>query len=566
MENLTSLKTITKNSENNPNCFETLKDCENFPSVLGSPNRLGRFIKSKPNMNGRRKREFISDEKKDASYWEKRRKNNEAAKRSREKRRLNDMVLENRVIALNDENVRLKTELLQLKMRFGLISASSFGEKSQQIGERNSTATSKLESSSSVQCYASSYSSSSMMMINSDSSETEQTGHSKCHRQLLKYSPRGSLSDMSDGSSRDSPEPIRFEIKQEADRLEMDFAHGTDSQIMFNIHHHLASLPALNHNQQFSQELGAPYYSQQQPQDLHQESVTSISIIQPVSHSHRSVILYGSSSASYSMDDFIQPHDNDHAGQKECSSSPVCNSATESSESMAKDLERKTQNCPTNKLSEAVPREKCMYTFCHLPQQQLYDRENSPEQKEPVSQSHQYQPLLQTQSYLSAQDEEAPLLIYQGRPGIKPCNQTQSSSSRKDDSSCDGDLHSSDKEAATDEEESPASFSSDISNYYSQLSFVQQPASPLPTSQRCSQTQGEVKGTALPHKLRLKHRAMSTGSSGNCSGQESPTTPPSATPPLPQQLCLSFTCQCSKEDSQSAPCRHISGGGQEGEN
>uniref|UniRef100_A0A670Y0G0 BZIP domain-containing protein n=1 Tax=Pseudonaja textilis TaxID=8673 RepID=A0A670Y0G0_PSETE len=62
-----------------------------------------------------RKREFISDEKKDASYWEKRRKNNEAAKRSREKRRFNDLVLENKVLALNEENVRLKTELLQLK-------------------------------------------------------------------------------------------------------------------------------------------------------------------------------------------------------------------------------------------------------------------------------------------------------------------------------------------------------------------------------------------------------------------------------------------------------------------
>lgn len=52
----------------------------------------------------RRKREFIPDEKKDAMYWEKRRKNNEAAKRSREKRRLNDLVLENKLIALGEEN------------------------------------------------------------------------------------------------------------------------------------------------------------------------------------------------------------------------------------------------------------------------------------------------------------------------------------------------------------------------------------------------------------------------------------------------------------------------------
>ncbi|XP_061414115.1 uncharacterized protein LOC133346507 [Lethenteron reissneri] len=48
--------------------------------------------------SGRRKREFTPSEKKDASYWDKRRKNNEAAKRSREKRRLNDLVLETRVL------------------------------------------------------------------------------------------------------------------------------------------------------------------------------------------------------------------------------------------------------------------------------------------------------------------------------------------------------------------------------------------------------------------------------------------------------------------------------------
>ncbi|XP_069460239.1 nuclear factor interleukin-3-regulated protein-like [Ambystoma mexicanum] len=69
----------------------------------------------------RRKREFTPDEKKDDGYWDKRKKNNEAAKRSREKRRVNDVVLENRVIALLEENARLKAELLALKFRFGLV-------------------------------------------------------------------------------------------------------------------------------------------------------------------------------------------------------------------------------------------------------------------------------------------------------------------------------------------------------------------------------------------------------------------------------------------------------------
>ncbi|CAB1433880.1 unnamed protein product [Pleuronectes platessa] len=119
-------------------------------------------------MSCRRKREFISDEKKDASYWEKRRKNNEAAKRSREKRRLNDMVLENRVIALNEENVRLKTELLQLKLRFGIISTASYIEKSQQIGAGSTTGTGGSSSSPSNQYYSSGYSSGSQMMMTSD--------------------------------------------------------------------------------------------------------------------------------------------------------------------------------------------------------------------------------------------------------------------------------------------------------------------------------------------------------------------------------------------------------------
>ncbi|XP_056143501.1 nuclear factor, interleukin 3 regulated, member 6 [Lampris incognitus] len=69
----------------------------------------------------RRKREFIPHDKKDEGYWDKRRKNNEAAKRSREKRRVNDMVLENRVLALLEENARLRAELLALKFRFGLV-------------------------------------------------------------------------------------------------------------------------------------------------------------------------------------------------------------------------------------------------------------------------------------------------------------------------------------------------------------------------------------------------------------------------------------------------------------
>lgn len=88
-------------------------------SLLGRSSAVKR--KESPASSIRRKREFIPTDKKDDGYWDKRRKNNEAAKRSREKRRVNDMVLESRVLALLEENARLRAELLALKFRFGLV-------------------------------------------------------------------------------------------------------------------------------------------------------------------------------------------------------------------------------------------------------------------------------------------------------------------------------------------------------------------------------------------------------------------------------------------------------------
>lgn len=88
-------------------------------SLLGRPAAVKR--KESSAAAARRKREFIPQERKDESYWDKRKKNNEAAKRSREKRRVNDMVLESRVLALLEENARLRAELLALKFRFGLV-------------------------------------------------------------------------------------------------------------------------------------------------------------------------------------------------------------------------------------------------------------------------------------------------------------------------------------------------------------------------------------------------------------------------------------------------------------
>lgn len=63
----------------------------------------------------RRKREMVPPEKKDAAYMSKRLKNNEAAKRSREKRRLKDFLLGGQLLALSDENARLRDQVLRVQ-------------------------------------------------------------------------------------------------------------------------------------------------------------------------------------------------------------------------------------------------------------------------------------------------------------------------------------------------------------------------------------------------------------------------------------------------------------------
>ncbi|XP_053323806.1 nuclear factor interleukin-3-regulated protein [Spea bombifrons] len=139
------------------------------------------------NSSCRRKREFIPDEKKDAMYWEKRRKNNEAAKRSREKRRLNDMVLENKLIALGEENANLKTELLSLKLKFGLISSASYAQEIQ-----------KVTSSTAVYFQEYTSSKSSMRSFTSDHEHSLMT--SSCIS-VIKHSPQSSLSDATEIAS-----------------------------------------------------------------------------------------------------------------------------------------------------------------------------------------------------------------------------------------------------------------------------------------------------------------------------------------------------------------------------
>lgn len=166
----------------------------------------------------RRKREFIPDEKKDAMYWEKRRKNNEAAKRSREKRRLNDLVLENKLIALGEENATLKAELLSLKLKFGLISSTAYAQEIQKLS--NSTAV-----------YFQDYQAA-KANVSSFVDEHEPSMVTSSCISVIKHSPQSSLSDVSEVSSLEhsqegpvqtgctSPESKFQVIKQEPIELE----------------------------------------------------------------------------------------------------------------------------------------------------------------------------------------------------------------------------------------------------------------------------------------------------------------------------------------------------------
>uniref|UniRef100_UPI0037E7307A nuclear factor, interleukin 3 regulated, member 5 n=1 Tax=Semicossyphus pulcher TaxID=241346 RepID=UPI0037E7307A len=538
-------------STSNKNAME-IDTLSSYSGSLPSPNpeggaRISRQAKgSKPNnVSCRRKREFISDEKKDASYWEKRRKNNEAAKRSREKRRLNDMVLENRVMALNEENVRLKTELLQLKLRFGLISTASYMEKSQQISNSAASANSSSNGSSTngtpnSNAYLSSsgYSSASQVMLNSDSSETEQSSRGERHTTLHSYSPRGSISDMSDASSRDSPEPMGYSIKKEPSGMEM--ARLESNEIPNGMPN------GAYHGNHTAHQQNSPLAESEMDYQHHQQQchMEASSPAPQATSAQRSVILYRSSSGCYPMEsqrpDEQQSQQSRPLQHGQHTSTSKYSDCSVTITEVAEKLERtKTLDSPqyeyTNGHSESA--EELQQRYNANAQQQRENHHYSYQGHESRLQhagNHQnpFAPDLihnteegkssfpQHNGYLNTLDEEPPILTYEGGP--RADGFYQENSSAKDTSSSDGDPRSSDKEGSTDDE-SPSSSSSDISSYHQKVAGA---------ANFHSEYRAEVKATALPHKLRLKYRALSNGAAGalmeglvNASMSPSPNLP-----------------------------------------
>lgn len=99
------------------------------PSGLGAGGMIGSNVLKDSIFAQRKQREFIPDNKKDESYWDRRRRNNEAAKRSREKRRFNDMILEQRVLELSKENHLLRAQVTAFENKFHLKGESLVNEE-----------------------------------------------------------------------------------------------------------------------------------------------------------------------------------------------------------------------------------------------------------------------------------------------------------------------------------------------------------------------------------------------------------------------------------------------------
>lgn len=87
------------------------------PSSLSSPHSTAHVTStSSSHLAFSRKRpRSLPDEQKDAAYWERRRKNNDAAKRSRDARRAKEDEIAIRAALLEQENIKLRVEVAALK-------------------------------------------------------------------------------------------------------------------------------------------------------------------------------------------------------------------------------------------------------------------------------------------------------------------------------------------------------------------------------------------------------------------------------------------------------------------
>ena len=98
-------------------------DPHDEPSSVNSPSECSSMsMSNEPSSPGdgqtrkrKRRPQPIPEDCKDDAYWERRKRNNESAKRSREMRRMKEQQTTMRVIYLEQDNLRLKTEVDMLR-------------------------------------------------------------------------------------------------------------------------------------------------------------------------------------------------------------------------------------------------------------------------------------------------------------------------------------------------------------------------------------------------------------------------------------------------------------------
>ncbi|CAG5129743.1 unnamed protein product [Candidula unifasciata] len=87
-----------------------------IPVTAGSVNAtIVSSTSSFSHSNSRKRPRSLPDDQKDAAYWERRRKNNDAAKRSRDARRAKEDEIAIRAALLEQENIKLRVEVAALK-------------------------------------------------------------------------------------------------------------------------------------------------------------------------------------------------------------------------------------------------------------------------------------------------------------------------------------------------------------------------------------------------------------------------------------------------------------------
>lgn len=84
-------------------------------AATATSSQLSPNMSPESHSNSRKRASMLPDDQKDALYWERRRKNNEAAKRSRDARRAKEDEIAIRAAYLEQENLRLKVEVAALR-------------------------------------------------------------------------------------------------------------------------------------------------------------------------------------------------------------------------------------------------------------------------------------------------------------------------------------------------------------------------------------------------------------------------------------------------------------------